>query len=172
MNCKWNTMMYANASYSPFTFKSSPYCRKYDTVTIILHYHRDTINYPACNSWQLVVNSRLWRGKERRSFSRDTWAGLPHWPRARTMAKTKMEGGEKKKETIESSPDVSPLRIFGLRRADEARARSLLNTAAAGTPSDHWSLSQEGTQKEENRLPPAKKNATQHVLPSVVQRLF
>ncbi|KAK1127890.1 hypothetical protein K0M31_003384 [Melipona bicolor] len=37
-------------------------------------------------------------------------------------------GGEqkkkkKKKETIESSPDVSPLRIFGLRRADEARAR-------------------------------------------------
>lgn len=63
----------------------------------------------------------------------------------------------KKTEAIESSPDVSPLRIFGLRQADEARARSP-EYRYCWNSSDHWSLSQEGTQKEENRLPPAKKN--------------
>lgn len=51
---------------------------------------------------------------------------------------------------------MSPLRILGLRRADEARARS---PECSTNPSDHWSLSQEGTQKEKkNRLPPVKKN--------------
>lgn len=37
--------------------------------------------------------------------------------------------------------------IFGLRRADVARARSSQCCCCCGNSSDHWSLSQEGTQK-------------------------
>lgn len=101
----------------------------------------------------LGINCKLRRGRRRRR----RWEGHVSGISAVT---TRTEGrgrGGKKKETIESSPDVSPLRIFGLRRADEARARSPEYRCCSNS-SDHWSLSQEGTQKEKNRLPPVKKN--------------
>lgn len=95
------------------------------------------------------------------SRARDLWSGASYWPHARARHKSKKRI---------SSWDNHRSWISELRRADAARARSS-QCCLRGDSSDHWSLSQEGTQKgeRENRLPPARTNR-QQALNNAVQR--
>lgn len=63
---------------------------------------------------------------------------VSYWPRARA--------GQEQKEDLRRSWDGHWSWISELRRADAARARSS-QCCLRGDSSDHWSLSQEGTQK-------------------------
>lgn len=66
---------------------------------------------------------------------------VSYWPRARARA-----GQEQKEDLVRRSWDGHRSWISELRRADAARARSS-QCCLRGDSSDHWSLSQEGTQK-------------------------